>query len=114
MSNRKSSNNHIVDTNKKVSSIDWLVSQILVEYDTYLNEEGDLVDKPIKQFFNSYKDFVNLIEYVNKAKEMHKQEIKQSWNHGFDWGMMEQSLAEQGLESTLIDSEHYYTETFGK
>jgi hypothetical protein len=26
--------------------------------------------------------------------------------------MMEQSLAEQGAESTLIDAEHYYNETF--
>ena len=52
----------------------------------------------------------NLIEYIYLKKE--KEQIKGSWNHGFDWGMMEQSLAEQGAESTLIDAEHYYNETF--
>jgi hypothetical protein len=52
----------------------------------------------------------NLIEYIYLEKE--KEQIKGSWNHGFDWGMMEQSLAEQGAESTLIDAEHYYNETF--
>ena len=109
MSNRKSSNDHIVDTNKKVSSIDWLVSQILVEYDTYLNEEGDLVDKPIKQFFNSYKDFVNLIEYVNKAKEMHKQEIENAFNDG------ENNSVDYFVPGNRIkECEQYYNETFGK
>jgi len=49
---------------------------------------------------------------LEKYQAIHKEQIKESWNHGFDWGMMEQSLAEQGAESTLIDAEHYYTETF--
>ena len=49
---------------------------------------------------------------LERALEMEKEQIKDSWNHGFDWGMMEQSLAEQGAESTLIDAEHYYNETF--
>ena len=90
----------------KQSSIDWLVSQILVEYDTYLNEEGDLVDKPIKQFFNSYKDFVNLIEYVNKAKEMHKREIIAAKDDNYIYGE-EYKTFELG---TL--GEQYYNETF--
>jgi hypothetical protein len=47
-----------------------------------------------------------------KAKEMEKEQILDAWQHGFDWGMMEQSLAEQGKESTLIDAKHYYNETF--
>jgi hypothetical protein len=51
-------------------------------------------------------------DILEQAKEMEKEQIKGSWNHGFDWGMMEQSLAEQGAESTLIDAEHYYNETF--
>jgi hypothetical protein len=51
-------------------------------------------------------------DILEQSKEMEKEQIKGSWNHGFDWGMMEQSLAEQGAESTLIDAEHYYNETF--
>ena len=91
----------------KQSSIDWLVSQILVEYDTYLNEEGDLVDKPIKQFFNSYKDFVNLIEYVNKAKEMHRQEIENAWKMGrYD--------SDEIVMSEKFYAKQYYQETFSE
>ena len=59
----------------------------------------------------AYDEFI-MDEQWQKAIEMEKEQIKGSWNHGFDWGMMEQSLAEQGAESTLIDAEHYYNETF--
>ena len=52
-------------------------------------------------------------DILEQAKAMEKEQIKGSWNHGFDWGVMEQSLAEQGAESTLIDAEHYYLETYG-
>jgi hypothetical protein len=52
-------------------------------------------------------------ELYEQAKQMEKEQIKNAWNHGFDWGMMEQSLAEQGEPSTLIDANHYYNETYG-
>jgi len=58
-----------------------------------------------------FQDIKNTTAFLH-AKEREKEQIKGSWNHGFDWGMMEQSLAEQGAESTLIDAEHYYNETF--
>ncbi len=48
-----------------------------------------------------------------ECKEMEKEQIKNAWNHGFDWGMMEQSLAEQGEPSTLIDANHYYNVSYG-
>jgi hypothetical protein len=51
---------------------------------------------------------------VEQANKMFEQQTKEAWQHGFDWGMMEQSLAEQGHESTLIDANHYYKETFNK
>jgi len=77
---------------KKQSSVEWLIAE-LGEY--FPHEIGG----------------INLM--VEKAKEMHREETKTAWNHGFDWGQMEQSLAEQGKPSTLIDSEHYYNETYG-
>lgn len=88
----------------KQSSIEWLVSKILVQSETLLDEDGDLVDKPIKEYFNAYKDYVNLIEYVNKAKEMHKQEIMDAY-------------IESGanIEDIIIEAaEQYYNQTFGK
>lgn len=52
-------------------------------------------------------------DIYKQAKEMEKEHIKIAWNHGFDWGMMEQSLADQGEPSTLIDANHFYNETYG-
>jgi hypothetical protein len=59
-------------------------------------------------------DFILPTYLIEQAKEMEKEQILDAWQHGFDWGMMEQSLAEQGKESTLIDAKHYYNETFNK
>ena len=78
-------------SNKKTTAVDWLLQQF--------DEE-----KTQRQWEEVYK----------QAKERHKKEIKESWTHGFDWGMMEQSLAEQGMESTLIDAEHFYEQTYGE
>jgi len=86
---------------EKQTAVEWLVDQILVEYDTYFNEEGDLVDKPINQFFNAYKSSVNLIEYVKQAKEMEKQQIIDAYKFGIS-------------DEYVIGSEQYYNETFGK
>lgn len=80
----------------KQTAVEWLVEE-LRGYD----DKGDFI-------FNG----VITSELIEQAKEMEKEQIKESWTHGFDWGMMEQSLAERGMESTLIDSEHYYKETY--
>jgi hypothetical protein len=77
----------------KQTAVEWLHEQLL----------KILIDNQIQQ-----TDYL-----FEQAKAMEKEQIKGSWNHGFDWGMMEQSLAEQGAESTLIDAEHYYLETYG-
>jgi hypothetical protein len=87
-------------TNNKQSSVQWFLDQ-LIEHRIII------VDKTTYQV--KYKHEILL----EQAKEMEKEQIKGSWNHGFDWGMMEQSLAEQGAESTLIDAEHYYEQTYG-
>ena len=88
---------------EKQTAVEWLIDQILVEYDTYFNEEGDLVDKPINQFFNAYKSSVNLIEYVKQAKEMEKQQIIDACDYGIKIYI-----------NDPITSEDYYNETFGK
>jgi hypothetical protein len=61
----------------------------------------------------SVEQLNEVLPLLEQAKEMEKEQIKGAWNHGFDWGMMEQSLAEQGEQSTLIDANYYYNETYG-
>jgi hypothetical protein len=93
----------------KQTAVEWLVSQILVEYGTYLNEEGDLVDKPINQFFNAYQDSVDLIKYVNQAKEMEKQQIIDAH------GIKSKKGFHQGIDFYEITTgEEYYNKTFEK
>jgi len=94
---------------EKQTAVEWLIDQVLVEYDTYFNEEGDLVDKPINQFFNAYKSSVNLIEYVKQAKEMEKQQIMAAFNEGEI-----NSVDYFNVENiTIEEAEQYYNETFG-
>jgi outer membrane receptor for ferrienterochelin and colicin len=81
-------------SNEKQTSVEWYHQQI--------------VDRQ-----NGNGDSRSLDEILEQAKEMEKEQIKIAWNHGFDWGMMEQSLADQGEPSTLIDANHFYNETYG-
>jgi hypothetical protein len=87
-----------METEIKQTAVEWLVSQILVKFDTYINEEGDKVDKPINRFFNAHQDSVDLIKYVNQAKEMEKEQIIDALR----------------FPITLLDmsSEEYYNQTF--
>jgi hypothetical protein len=74
------------------------------------------LEDQIECFGNKHElqmSWATLDELLDQAKAMEKEQIKGSWNHGFDWGMMEQSLAEQGEQSTLIDANYYYNETYG-
>jgi hypothetical protein len=85
---------------KKLTAFEWYIEQ-----HNLLVEECDNMpfDERLKRF----------LRLVDQAKEMEKEQIKIAWNHGFDWGMMEQSLADQGEPSTLIDANHFYNETYG-
>ena len=90
-------------SNKQQTAVEWFANEVLY-YKNPTNINGtDYILIPI-----------NKIEHLKEqAKEMEKEQIKGAWNHGFDWGMMEQSLAEQGEQSTLIDANYYYNETYG-
>jgi hypothetical protein len=73
------------------------------------------INGQLNDYKSGYKqcliDIENLID--KQLLKMEKEQIKIAWNHGFDWGMMEQSLADQGEPSTLIDANHFYNETYG-
>jgi len=54
------------------SGLEYLISEILHEEETYLDEEGDLTDTPRVQYMNSFKSHVDLTKYVEKAREIDK------------------------------------------
>jgi hypothetical protein len=88
--------------NKQNSSISWLSDEYNKLFISYQKSE-----------ISTSKFILLTYRLEEVAQKIHKGEIKLAWNHGFDWGQMEQSLAEQVQPSTLIDSEHYYNETYG-
>jgi len=57
------------------SGLEYLISEILHEQETYLDDEGDLTDKPRIQYMNSFKSHVDLTKYVEKAREIDKQYV---------------------------------------
>lgn len=72
-------------SNKKQSSIDWLI-------DTLANQ-GLLITK----------DYTNLVAY-RQAKETHKHEITEAFKQGIEYW--------NGDEWKLIDVEAYYNQTY--
>jgi hypothetical protein len=68
-----------METNK--SGLEYLISEILHEQETYLDDEGDLTDKQRIQYMNSFKSHVDLTKYVEKAREIDSQDV---YNEMFD------------------------------
>jgi hypothetical protein len=58
------------------SGLEYLISEVLHEQETYLDEEGDLTDTPRIQYMNSFKSHVDLTRYVDKAREIDKKNNK--------------------------------------
>jgi ribosome recycling factor len=77
MSNNKQ--NHIVETNKMVSSVEWLEDK--------LNNV-----KPTE-----FCSIETIKEWVKQAKEMHKQEIENVFSDG--WNDCEKSFKDEELEN---------------
>ena len=57
------------------SGLEYLISEILHEQEIYLDDEGDLTDKPRIQYMNSFKSHVDLTKYVEKAREIDSQDV---------------------------------------
>ena len=89
MSNKD--NNHIVDVNKKVSSVEWLIETLL------------------KRGFKYKVD-----ETIAQAKAMHKEEIEEAYTDGKCEGSTCASQFEWGVRTKEITPEQYYNETYGE
>ena len=63
-------------TPQEQTGLEYLIDKILYEQEIYFNDEGDLTDTPRIQYMNSFKSHVDLTEYVNKAREIDKQNNK--------------------------------------
>jgi hypothetical protein len=63
------------------SGLEYLISEILFEQEIYFDEEGELTEKPRIQYVNSFKSHVDLTKYVEKAREIDKQDV---YNEMFD------------------------------
>lgn len=53
-----------------MTAVEWLVNEILVEVDRY-DDEGNKIGI---DYWNAYTSCTSLLEYVNKAKKMEKQQ----------------------------------------
>ena len=65
----------------KQTAVEWLIEQILTQVQDY--EDGDIEteSEPFKtEYVNKYIGMVDLSEFVNKAKEMEKKQMKKAYN----------------------------------
>jgi hypothetical protein len=85
---------HIVDTNKMVTAVEWLVEQLEnVDYNPLEKGGYDTAKKRI----------------IEQAKEMEKEQIAKAWNDG-DYAYFYSK--ETGRE--FDNGEQYYNETYNK
>lgn len=93
----------------KQTAVEWLVEQILVKFEDHMNDdyEFDFSKPPTLKFYNAFIDSTDLSVYVNKAKQMEKEQIKDAWIDGdIDGSVWE--------EDNKLHAEQYYNETYGK
>lgn len=87
--------NHIVDTNKKISSVEWLIQQITA------NPISDITDE---QWFG----------IMGQAKAMHKEEIINTYQHGIKAGIGVAIDIEKGNDFSDLTPDEFYQQTYGE
>jgi hypothetical protein len=90
----------------KQTAVEWLVEQILVKYEDYMNDdyEFDFSKPPKISFYNAFIDSTDLSVYVNKAKQMEKEQIKDAFTDG--------CIGELYELNAYYTSEKYYNKTY--
>jgi hypothetical protein len=93
----------------KQTAVDWLVEQILVKFEDHMNDdyEFDFSKPPTLKFYNAFIDSTDLSEYVNKAKQMEKEQQGLTFARGSMTGYANAN----GYEG--VDFEQYYNENYG-
>ena len=102
MSNKD--NNHIVDTNKKVSSVEWLKLKLITRQNTHIIHGEEVV-------FISLEKLNKLFE---QAKAMHKEEIINTYQHGIKAGIGVAIDIEKGNDFSDLTPDEFYQQTYGE
>jgi len=91
--------NHIVDINKKVTAVEWLIEQINQQQNKYIDLAKK--DKSLKKEIEAILTATTILKMkCEQAKEMEKQQIIDAYIEGYS-----------ALDNNA-DSQQYYNETF--
>ena len=98
MENINDKQNHIVDTNKMVSSVEWLSNKAYELFEQY--SEG---------IFDRITLNKLMVEATDKAKKMDKEQHATTWDKAMD------NLDARGgnIVRAYADFDEYYNETYG-
>ena len=98
MENINNKQNHIVDTNKMVSSVEWLSNQSYELFEQYSEGRFDRIT------LNKL-----MLQATEKAKAMHREEQGKTWDTAMD------NLKARGENyvRAYVDFDEYYNETYG-
>lgn len=89
-----------------MTPVQYLVDKILVEQETYLNNEGDLTDESRTEYFNGYKSHVNLSKYVQEALEMEQNYTDNKAIHFAEWLTKKHTLTLIALYEQFEEQEY--------
>ena len=99
----------------KTAMQEWF-DEILSKQEIWFDEDGNILQEPIIQYVNSFKSSVDLSEYVNKALEKEKKQIKEAFDFG-DY-CVELPLKEREGDYTwgkkYKSAEEYYNQTYNQ
>lgn len=76
-----------------MTAVEWLVEQICVDVPMY-NDDGN---EPNIEYWNAYKSSFDLSNFINKAKEMEKEQIIDAY---------------ETSHISMMTAKQYYNETF--
>jgi hypothetical protein len=93
---------------KKQTAVEWLVEQILSEVDKYNDDCTEVVGV---EYWSAFRSCTDLSEYVDKAKEMEREQIVEAHGDKQKTKSNPDSIVTYGYTYT---GEMYYNETYLK
>jgi hypothetical protein len=93
---------------KKQTAVEWLVEQILYEVDKYNDDCTEVVGV---EYWNAFRSCTDLSKYVDKAKEMEREQIIEAHGNKQKTKNNPDSIVTYGYTYT---GEMYYNETYSK
>ena len=92
---------------KKQTAVEWLVEQILSEVNQYNDDCTKVVGV---EYWNAFRSCTDLSEYVDKAKQMEREQIFKACDFGRAYGYNQAT----GYPNHIHNPEQYYNETYSK